>query len=228
MPCRRGKKLPRRCAAVRVRRRLSAISGVARPLLHNGGNFPSTRVTTMTLSTASLFALNQNAYAANANEKAKSGTVSDMKHGDGTFEKTMSEINGQRTCDKTITYADGTTKTKERVVTINEDGSKSITKVGKNGKTSSVNESFIQNADGSVTINKEKTAANGEVVEISGTRSKVNGETDVHIVRTNAEGQTATIDRQTTKDGHTKTHIKSGTGYDGQAIYDESNWTVLT
>lgn len=180
----------------------------------------------MTISTASLYALNNHAMVANgANEKSKCGTFSD-ENGDGTFEKTMSEVNGQRTIDKTVTYVDGTTMTKERVVTINDDGSKSISKVGKNGKTSTITESFVHNDDGSTTISKEKVGANGKVVEISGTMTKVNGETDVHLVRTNAKGETETLDRQTIKEGHTKTHIMNGTGYDGQAIHNESEWTV--
>jgi hypothetical protein len=202
--------------------------GLARRLLMICRNLvPSTRVTTMTLSTASLYALNNQAFAANANEKTKSGTFTDM-HGEGTFEKTMSDVNGQKTVDKTITYSDGTTKTKERIITLNDDGSKTITKVGKNGKTSTITESFTKNEDGSVTINKEKTCADGSVVDTVETVNKANGEKDMHIVRTNAEGQTETLDRQIVHNGATTTHTTTGTGYDGQAIYNESQWTVLT
>lgn len=180
----------------------------------------------MTMSSASLFALNHN-YAATDTSGSKSGTVSSTKHGDGTFETTFNEVNGLKTIDKTVTYADGTQKTIERTVTVNADGSKTITKTGKDGKTTTVNEMKTKNDDGTFSIAKEVTHANGKVTEVSGTISKVNGETDKTLTCTNSKGQTETVSHTTLHDGNVTTHITSGTNYYGEAIYNESTWTTL-
>lgn len=181
----------------------------------------------MTLSTASIFAMNTGIAATNSDgQKTKSGTFDSMLHGEGSFAKTMQKVNGEKTVDRTITYADGTTKTTERAITINADGSKTITKTGKNGKTSTVQEATVSNSDGSTSVSKMKTKADGSVIQTTATKGSMNGETDTHIVRTNADGQTETLDRTTVKDGHTKSHTVTGTGYDGNPIYNESTWTT--
>lgn len=181
----------------------------------------------MTLSSASISAMNNNfAVANNDNDKTKSGTFDSLLHGEGTFDKMVQDVNGQKTVDKTITYADGTTKTTERTITINDDGSKTITKTGKNGKTTTVQEAAITNTDGSTTVTKQKTLADGSVIQTTISKDSMNGETDAHIVRTNADGQTETLDRTSIKDGHTRTRTTTGTGYDGNPIYNESTWTT--
>lgn len=183
---------------------------------------------TMTLNTASIYALSNGTAAAagNDNTKTKSGTYESSLHGEGTFSKTMEEVNGLKTIDKTITLGNGKTRSIETTIITNEDGSKTISHT-KNGKTTTTTESETTNADGTISISKEKTKADGSVIEISGTKSSVKGETDSHIVRTNADGQTETLDRQMIKDGHTKTYTTTGTGYDGSEIDKESTWTTL-
>ena len=182
----------------------------------------------MTLSTVSIFPMNSgSAVPGNDNTKTKTGTFDDMIHGQGTFTKTVQDVNGEKVVDRTVTYANGKTKSVEKTIVVNDDGSKTVTRTGKNGKTSTVQEIETANTDGSFTISKEKTKADGSVIEVSGTKTSMNGETDKQIVRTNADGQTETLDRQTIKDGHTKTHTLTGTGYDGHPIYDESTWTTM-
>jgi hypothetical protein len=44
---------------------------------------------------------------------------------------------------------------------------------------------------------------------------------------TNADGQTETLNTQTVKNGDSVTHTRTGTGYDGQDIYNESTWTTF-
>jgi hypothetical protein len=175
---------------------------------------------TMTLSTAGatagIYALTSGgAVPGNDNNKTKTGTFDSMLHGEGTFAKTIQDVDGEKVVDKTITFAN------------NDDGSKSVTRVGKNGKTTTTTESETSNADGSVTISKEKTKADGSVIEISGTKTSANGETDTQIVRTNADGQTETLDHQVIKDGHTRTRTTTGTGYNGNPVYKESTWTTM-
>lgn len=182
----------------------------------------------MTLSTASIFAMSSgNVAAGNDTTRTKTGTFDNALHGEGTFARTMQDVNGEKTVDRTITYANGKTKSVEKTIVVNEDGSKTITKTGKNGKTSTIQETDTANTDGTFTVSKQKTNADGSVVQISGTKSSMNGETDMHIVRTNADGQTETLDRQSIKDGHTKTHTTTGTSYDGNPVYRESSWTTL-
>lgn len=185
----------------------------------------------MTISTASLFALNggSNTIGSTAEHKSgsRTGTVNDMVHGDGTFASTFEIVNGQKTVDKTVTFADGTQRTKERVITLNDDGSKTISKTGANGKTTTIQESAVKNDDGTTTISKEITNANGKVSELTGTVSKTDGETDKSFTRTNAKGQTETYTTQVVHDGNTTTHTKTGTGYNGNPIYNESTWTTF-
>jgi len=182
----------------------------------------------MTLHTASIFAMTaSNPAATGDTSKTKTGTFDSTLHGEGTFAKTMEDVNGEKVVDKTITFANGKTKTVEKSIVVNEDGSKTITRTGNNGKTTTIQESSSPSTDGTFTISKEKTNADGSVVEISGTKSSVNGETDMHVVRTNAAGQTETLDRQTIKDGHTRTHTTTGNGYDGNPVYRHSSWTTM-
>src|ERR1700743_1318123 len=72
------------------------------------------------------------------NSKTGSGTVTDLNNGVGSFSRTMEEVNGQKTIDKTVTFANGKTKSTERTVTVNADGSKTISKTNANGKTSTI------------------------------------------------------------------------------------------
>ena len=181
----------------------------------------------MTLNTATIQAMTANTVAANDTSKTKTGTFDNALHGEGTFAKTMQEVNGEKIVDLTVTFANGKTKSVEKTIVVNEDGSKTITRTGKNGKTTTVQESETPSADGTLTISKTKTNADGSVTQISGTKSSINGETDMHIVRTNADGQTETLDRQTLRDGHTRTHTTTGTGYDGNPVYRESSWTTM-
>lgn len=186
----------------------------------------------MTINSASLYAMSgatANGISGSGHHKSgtKTGTVSDMLHGDGTFAKTFASVNGQMTVDKTVTYADGTQKTKERSITLNDDGSKTITKTGNNGKVSTIQESSVLNSDGTMTVSKETTNASGKVKTSTGTVTKTDGETDKSFTVTNAAGQTETLSRQTVRDGNVTTHTKSGTGYNGNPIYDESTWTTF-
>lgn len=180
----------------------------------------------MTISSASLFALAHGVTPSGDLSGTKTGTVSDTLHGDGTFAATYEIVNGQKTVDKTVTYADGTQKSKERVITLNEDGSKTILKM-RNGKTTTIHESTVKNEDGTVSIAKDVTTAKGESKQISGTISKANGEKDMVLSCTNSEGQTETITHTTVRDGNVTTHTKSGTDWYGNPIYDESTWTTF-
>jgi hypothetical protein len=156
----------------------------------------------------------------------KAGTVDDMIHGDGTFAKTLEMVNGQKIVGKTVDYADGTHKSVERTITVNEDGSKTIVKT-KNGKTTTIQESFARNDDGTISLTKEITNAKGKTNEITGTISKSGGETEKTLTRTNAKGESETVTCTTVRDGNVTTHVRSGTGYSGNHIYDESTWTTF-
>jgi hypothetical protein len=165
----------------------------------------------------------------NGHGKTVSGTIDDLINGAGSFSKTMEEVNGQKTVDKTITFANGKTKSTERTITFNDDGSRTITKVGANGKTSTVQEAFTTNADGSRTVTKDKTKADGSVVESSCTTTKsATGGTERMITRTNADGQTETLDREITKTANGRSVVTTGTGYNGNPIYDETTRTRMS
>ena len=157
----------------------------------------------------------------------KSGTVSSSKDGDGTFQVTMSQANGQKTVDKTVSFADGTTKSSERTVTVNSDGSKTIVKTGANGKTTTIQQSQSRNADGSISLSEEITKANGKTTDVTGTITKSGGETDKSLVFTNAKGVTQTVDDQTTHTGNITSHVRTGTGYKGNTLDSSSTWTTF-
>ena len=156
----------------------------------------------------------------------KAGTISDMEHGAGTFAKTLEEVNGQKVVDKTVDYADGTHKSVERAITVNADGSKTIVKT-KDGKTSTIQESRVANDDGTFSLSKQITGANGKTSTVSGTISKSDGETDKSITRTNGRGESETMNTTTTRDGNVATHTRTGTGYRGSHVYDQSTWTTF-
>ena|ERR1700733_14891661 len=162
--------------------------------------------------------------ATGAAGSASSGSVSSSKDGDGTFETTMSKINGQKTIDKTVNFADGTTRSTERVVTVNQDGSRTISKTNANGKTSTIQESESRNTDGTISLTKQVTKANGSVTQVAGTITKTNGETDRSLTLTNAQGQTETVDMQTKNTGNITMHSRTGTAYNGNAIDTSSTW----
>jgi hypothetical protein len=157
----------------------------------------------------------------------KQGTVSSSQNGDGTFSTTMSKVNGQKTIDKTVNYADGTSKTSERTVTVNADGSKTVTKTGANGKTSTIQESMVKNADGTFSLSEEITKANGKVTDVSGTVTKSDGETDKALAYTNAQGEAKTIDTQSTHTGNIVMRSVTGTGYGGNTIDNTSTWQTF-
>lgn len=184
----------------------------------------------MTLHTASLFALTSNAGSAQPTHGlsgTKTGTVNSSKHGDGTFARTFEEVNGQKTIDKTVTYADGTQKSKELVVTTNDDGSKTITRTNKNGKVTTIHEMMVDNGDGTFSLTKDITNAKGETTNISGTITHSHGEIDRSLTCTNSDGQVETLDRQTVKNGDVVTHTTTGTDYYGNAVDHESTWTTF-
>ncbi|HWA91314.1 MAG TPA: hypothetical protein VG889_14855 [Rhizomicrobium sp.] len=156
----------------------------------------------------------------------KAGTIADMEHGDGTFAKTLETVNGRKVVDKTVDYADGTHKSVQRTITVNPDGSKTIVKV-KDGKTTTIQESMARNEDGTFSLTKEITNAKGKTSEVTGTISRADGETDKTLTRTNAKGESETITSTTVRDGNVATHTRSGTGYRGNHIYDQSTWTTF-
>lgn len=180
----------------------------------------------MALTAASLFSLNPGLKTNESSSVNKAGTVSDMVHGDGTFAKTLETINGQKTVDKTVSYADGTQKSVERVITLNDDGSKTILKT-RNGKTTTIQETSVKNDDGTISLTKDITTADGRIKELTGTITKTDGETDKTFTATSATGQTETMTHTITRDGNVATHVRSGTGYDGKQVYDESTWTTF-
>ena len=157
----------------------------------------------------------------------KTGTVHSSKHGDGTFAQTFEEVNGQKTIDKTVTFADGTQRTKELVVTINDDGSKTITKTGKNGKVTTTHEMKVDNGDGTFSLTRDITNAKGETTEITGTITRSHGEVDKSLTCTNPGGLVETLNRQTVKNGAVVTHTTTGTNYLGETIDNESTWTTF-
>lgn len=181
----------------------------------------------MTISPTSLFAMTSSV-APGDSADTKTGNVTDSKDGNGTFVTMLSNIDGHKTIDKTVTYADGTTKSTERVVTINSDGSKTISRTDKNGQTSTIQETKTKNDDGTISISKEITNSDGSLTEVAETVTKTDGEVDRSITLTNAAGQTETLDRQMVQDGSTTTYTTTGTGYDGHQIDRTSTWTVLT
>ncbi len=157
----------------------------------------------------------------------KSGTVSNSKNGDGTFQITSSNTDGQKIVDKTVTYADGTTKSSERTVAVNADGSKTVVKTGADGKTTTTQETMSRNADGTMSLSKEITKANGKTTDVTGTITKSDGETDKSLVYTNAKGVTQTIDETTKKNGNITSHVRTGTGYKGNTINSSSTWQTI-
>jgi hypothetical protein len=162
-------------------------------------------------------------------QKTINGAVTSSQNGAGTFSKMMEEVNGQKVVDKTVTFANGKTRSTEKAITINDDGSKTIAKTGNNGKTSTIQETFVPSATGGTSFTKEKTGANGNVTEISGTKTQnADGSMDAQITRTNAAGQTETLDRATTKSDGYRSTTTTGTGYTGNPIHHETSWRDLT
>jgi len=157
----------------------------------------------------------------------RTGTVDSSKHGHGTFAMTFEEVNGLKTIDKTVTYADGTQRTKEMQIVVNDDGSKTITKTNAHGKVSTVQETKTLNDDGSYSITKAITNAKGKETDVSGTVSRSHGETDRAFTLTNADGQTETINRQRIKSGDVVTNSTTGTNWDGEDFSSQSTWTTF-
>lgn len=161
-------------------------------------------------------------------ESTTQGTVSSSKNGDGTFSKQVEDVNGHKVVDMTVTYANGKTRDIEKTVTVNADGSKTITKTNANGKTSTIEESHARDANGNVVISKESTNAKGRTTEATVTVSKsVTGEVDHSISRTNAKGETETLDRVSSSSDGVRAVTTTGTGYDGTAINNETTWTTV-
>ncbi len=163
----------------------------------------------------------------NAGEQTTEGTVSSSKNGDGTYSKTVEEVNGQKVVDMEVTYANGKTKDVEKTITMNADGSKTVTKTNANGKTSTIDVSKSRDANGNVTISRESTNANGKTTDSTISVSKsATGEVERDVTRTNAKGETETLDRMTSNSGGVRTVTTTGTGYDGSTIDNETTWTV--
>jgi hypothetical protein len=163
----------------------------------------------------------------NSGAPTTQGTVSSSKNGDGTFTKTKEVVNGEKITDKTVTYDNGKTKETEKSVTVNADGSKTVTKTNANGKSSTVDVSKSRDANGNVVITRESTNAKGKTTDSTVSVSKsATGEVDREVSRTNAKGETETLDRVTTKADGVRTVTTTGTGYAGQAIDNESVWTI--
>ncbi len=183
----------------------------------------------MSINSAALSMFNNTFAAAPAGQGqgTTTGTVSSSKYGNGTFVSQLEEVNGQKVINKTVTYADGTTVSTERAVTINDDGSKTITRTGKNGKTSTIEETKTLNDDGSYSISEQVTHANGSVTQVSGTETKSKGETDKVLTSTNAKGKSETLDHQKVKDGNSTTYTTTGTNYAGDDVDNTSTWTTL-
>ncbi len=155
------------------------------------------------------------------------GTVSSSKNGDGTFTKTIEDVNGQKVVDMQVTYANGKTKDVEKTITTNADGSKTVTKTNANGKTSTVETSKSRDADGNVMISRESTNANGKTTDSTISVSKsATGEVERDVTRTNAKGETETLDHMVSKSDGVRTVTTTGTGYDGSTINNETTWTV--
>src|ERR1700733_2927968 len=167
----------------------------------------------MSLTAASLFTLNAGLKTNESSSVNKGGTISDLSHGEGTFAKTPEGVNGQKTVDKTINFADGTHKSVERVITLNDDGSKTILKT-RNGKTTTIQETSVKNDDVTLSMTTDITTADGRTKELTGTISKTDGETDKSCTSTSATGETQTMTHTITRDGNVATHVRSGTGYD--------------
>jgi hypothetical protein len=154
------------------------------------------------------------------------GSVSSSKNGDGSFSVTMTKVGNQRMIDKNVSFANGTSRSSERTVTVNADGSKTISKTNANGKVSTIEESEVKNDDGTISLSKQITKANGAMTQVSGTITKTNGETDRALTMTNSQNQTETIDMQATHTGNITMHSRTGTGYSGNTIDNTSTWTT--
>jgi len=158
--------------------------------------------------------------------ETETGTVQSSTDGDGSFTRTTSMVDGHKVVDTSVSYTDGKTRSHERSVTLNPDGSKTVTVTNQNGKTKTITESATKNSDGSVSIAKQVTKANGDVTTISGTVMKLDGETQKHLTETNADGKTETLDVTSSHTGNIAVHHRTGTGYDGQSIDKSSTWTT--
>ena len=178
----------------------------------------------MTIHPVTLSSLSQPSSDANA---VKTGTVDSSKHGHGTFASTFEEVNGLKTIDKTVTYADGTQRSKEVQIAVNEDGSKTITKTNAHGKVTVINESKNLNPDGSISISKDVTNARGVTTTMTGTVTKSEGETDSTFRIVNADGQTETVTRSRIKDGNVVTRSATGTNWNGEDFTNQSTWTTF-
>lgn len=180
----------------------------------------------MTIHPVTLSSLSQSSASSDAST-VKTGTVDSSKHGHGTFAMTFEEVNGLKTIDKTVTYADGTQRSKEMQIVVNEDGSRTITRTNARGKVSTVHESKSLHPDGSVSVSKDITNAKGETTTISGMLTKSNHETDSTFKIMHADGQTETLSRQRIKDGHTVTTTSTGTNWNGEDFTNQSTWTTF-
>jgi len=143
---------------------------------------------------------------------------------------------GSKTIDTTRTKANGKTVTVEKNVTVASDGSKTVdkTKTRADGTTVSTDETYTPNADGSETISGTKTVSDGGVdkvvAQISGTVThSASGKTE-DLTLTNGEGQTETLDIETSHThGHSSRSV-TGTDYAGNAIdrWQTRDWQKIS
>ena len=131
---------------------------------------------------------------------------------------------GSKTVDTTKTKANGKTVTVEKNVAIASDGSKTVDRVKTkaDGATVATDETYTPNADGSETVSGTKTVSNGSmdkvVAQISGTVTHSAYGKSENLTITNGDGQTKTLDIETS---HTHGHFSrsvTGTDYAGNAI----------
>ncbi len=157
-----------------------------------------------------------------------------MLNGEGTFQ-TMEEVNGQK-LSSTRPSRSPTEKTKsiEKTITVNDDGSKTITKTGGDGRRLSTIQETKQRIPTvrGTTDTRDKTERKWKHdLEVSRTDDRTRARPvgiDHLITRTNASGQTETLDRAVTKADGSRTAVTTGTGYSGNPIYNEKTWTSLT
>lgn len=156
----------------------------------------------------------------------RTGSFTNNK-GTGTYSATNidSEDKKTRTSQVELTYADGTTVTRDRTVVKNEDGTKTVTAtaVGADGQTVSRNLTIVKNEDGTKSITGTYTQADGTVDSVTGTR----GNGAASFTLTNPDGEVATRERtRTMNEDGSVTYNATGTNFNGKSISRTSTWSI--
>jgi len=158
----------------------------------------------------------------------RTGTIADTNKGSGTFTNTASKNDDGSKSFESILSFDGKSTTANRTVTVNSDGSKSVTgtRTLANGKSVSFSETITKNSDGSLSITGTKTNAKGKEISFTGHKTKTADGYSLDLGYLNSDGKTAEINRDVSISGKDRTVDVSGTGLNGKSLSDHIVYTT--